>query len=172
MGSQDQYCLRQCPWATATTTYSGTCRASRTGLLARSNRQASAEEAKPVTQSVSTQQTCQIRHVTCDNPSLGYANQKGSPCVNYGKNFGAPLGYDNQDHMQLAYTYTSYTRTEHIHAFSHLRDDFSCGSSARQATSDRLLLIYVSNTKTKATFESTSRCKLATKKRTYSIFIW
>ena len=81
-------------------------------LPARLDRQASAEEAKLVTQSVSTQQTCQIRHVTCDNLSLGYANQKGLACVSYGKSSGAPLGYDNQDHMQLAYTYTSYTRTE------------------------------------------------------------
>jgi hypothetical protein len=54
------------------------------------------------------QQTHQIRHVTCDNPSLGYENQEGSACVNYGKSSRSPLGYDNQDHMQLAYTYTSY----------------------------------------------------------------
>ena len=63
-------------------------------------------------------------------------------------------------------------RTKQIHAFSHLRDDFSCGSSARQATSDRLLLIYVSNTKTKATSESASPRKLATEKGAYSIYIW
>ena len=32
---------------------------------------------------------------------------------------------------------------------SHLRGDFPCGSSTRQAASDRLLLIYVSNTRQK-----------------------
>ena len=61
---------------------------------------------------------------------------------------------------------------EQIQAFSHLRDDFSYGSSARQAASDRLLLIYVSNTETKATSESASPLKLATKMGAYSIYIW
>ena len=73
----------------------------------------------------------------------GLCKPKRSACVNYSKSSGAQLGYDNKDHMQLAYTYTSYTRTEQIHApdTSHLRDDFSCVSSTRQAGSDRLLLL-------------------------------
>ena len=61
---------------------------------------------------------------------------------------------------------------EQIHAFSHLRDYFSYGSSTRRAMLDRLLLIYISNMKTKATSESTSPRKLATKKGVYSIYIW
>ena len=57
----------------------------------------------------------------------GLCKPKRSACVNYSKSSGAQLGYDNKDHMQLAYTYTSYTCTEQIHApeTSHLPDDFS-----------------------------------------------
>jgi hypothetical protein len=46
----------------------------------------------------------------------GLCKPKRSTCVNYSKSSGVQLGYDNKDHMQLAYTHPET---------SHLPDDFS-----------------------------------------------